>query len=70
MNISIIDLATNHCVAEYAEFFFALIVERFVGLYAVLLGLLDYMVVCFCAYSWLFYDEVGDCGVVDFPGLF
>jgi len=43
-------------VVEYAEFFFASVVENFVGLEFVLLGLLDYAVVFFCAESGLFWN--------------
>jgi len=29
-------------------------------------GLVGLCVVGFCAWSWFFYDEAGDCGVVGF----
>lgn len=58
-------------IVLYVEFFFAfrMIVEGFVCLEVVLLGMLDYAVVCIGAKSWFLYDEVGDCGVVELHGF-
>jgi hypothetical protein len=46
-------------VVEDGEFFFAFVEEGLVCLAVVLLGLLDYAVVRFCAESGFFGDEVG-----------